>query len=46
MKAKGLAWKSTYFLKVTHYGRDLVVQRFAKPWPKVRHHLNNQPITF
>ena len=26
----GLAWKSTYFLKITHYGRDLEFKRFAK----------------
>ena len=31
----GVDWKSTYFiLKITHLGRYLEVQRFAKPPPK------------
>jgi len=35
MKGYGVDWKSTYFLKIVHQGRDLEVQRFAKPLTKL-----------
>ena len=36
MKVEGVDWKSTYFLRITQYGRySLEVQRFTKPRPKL-----------